>query len=45
MLDNAQLHIISGAGHEINLETPEKMAKVLRPFFAGGQPCSKQQIK
>lgn len=33
-LKNAQLQVIPGAGHEINLEAPEKLAEVLRNFFA-----------
>lgn len=31
-LKNAQLQVIPGAGHEINLEAPEKLAEVLRDF-------------
>jgi len=34
ILGNAELQIISGAGHEVNLEAPEKLAEVLRRFYA-----------
>lgn len=29
-LKNAELQIISGTGHEINIEAPEKLSEVLR---------------
>lgn len=32
-LKNAQLQVIPGAGHEVNLEAPEKLAEVLRDFY------------
>lgn len=38
ILENAQFQVISGAGHEVNREAPEKLAEVLRGFYkqAGG---------
>lgn len=33
LLEGAQLQVISGAGHEVNKETPEKLAEVLRGFY------------
>lgn len=32
-LKNAQLQVIPGAGHEVNVDTPEKLAEVLRDFY------------
>ena len=32
-LGNAELRIISGAGHEVNVEAPEKLAEILRGFY------------
>lgn len=32
-LKNAQLQVIPGAGHEVNVEAPEKLAEVLRDFY------------
>lgn len=32
-LKSSQLQIISGSGHEVNIETPEKLAEVLRVFY------------
>ena len=34
ILGNAELQIVSGAGHEVNLEAPEELAEVLRRFYA-----------
>lgn len=34
ILGNAELQIISGAGHEVNLEAPEKLAEVLQRFYS-----------
>lgn len=33
-LDNAVLEIIGKAGHEVNTEAPEKLAEVIRAFYA-----------
>lgn len=33
LLPNAELRIISGAGHEVNTEAPEQLAKVLQSFY------------
>ena len=33
-LQNAQLRMIAGAGHEVNLEAPEALAETLRSFFS-----------
>ncbi len=33
ILKNAQLQVISGAGHEINVEAPEKLSEALRNFY------------
>lgn len=32
MLDHAELHILHGVGHELNVEAPEKLAELLRRF-------------
>lgn len=32
-LKDAELQIISGAGHEVNIEAPERLAEVLRAFY------------
>lgn len=34
MLKDARLQIISGAGHEVNVDAPDELAKLLRAFFA-----------
>lgn len=34
LLNNAEFQIISGAGHEVNTETPEKLAETLRDFYS-----------
>lgn len=36
-LKNAELQIISGTGHEINIEAPEKLSEVLRDFYSRTQ--------
>lgn len=33
MMNHAELHIIRGVGHELNIEAPEKLAEVLRMIF------------
>lgn len=33
ILKNAQLRLINGAGHEVNVETPERLAEVLLDFY------------
>lgn len=33
VLKNAELQIISGCGHEVNMEAPEKLSEVLRNFY------------
>lgn len=33
LLKDAELRIISGAGHEVNTETPEKLAETLQAFY------------
>ena len=30
LLENARLEIVSGAGHEVNVEAPDKLGKLLR---------------
>jgi len=37
MIDHAELHMIRGAGHEINTEAPEKLAEVLQSFYSKGK--------
>ena len=32
-LKNAELQVISGSGHEINMEAPEKLSAVLHDFY------------
>lgn len=32
-LKNAELQMISGSGHEVNIEAPERLAEVLRVFY------------
>lgn len=34
ILRNAELQVIPGAGHEVNVEAPEKLAKALRDFYS-----------
>lgn len=34
LLPNAELQIIGGAGHEVNLEAPEQLAEALRRFYS-----------
>jgi len=34
ILRNAELQMIPGSGHEVNVETPEKLAEVLRRFYS-----------
>jgi len=34
LLGNAELQVVSGSGHEVNVDAPEKLAKVLRDFFS-----------
>lgn len=34
LLSGAELHIVEGAGHELNLDAPEKLASLLRAFYA-----------
>ena len=38
LLRRAELYIVEGAGHELNREAPEKLALLLRNFYARGQP-------
>lgn len=33
LLKNAELQILSGSGHEVNMEAPEKLSEVLRVFY------------
>lgn len=33
LLKDAELQIISGSGHEVNIEEPERLAEVLRVFY------------
>ncbi len=33
LLRGSQLQIISDSGHEVNIETPERLAEVLRVFY------------
>ena len=33
MLIDAELQVLHGAGHEINIEAPDKLAETLRVFF------------
>lgn len=32
ILQNAELQIVSGAGHELNTDTPEKLSEILKEF-------------
>ncbi len=34
MINNAALDIISGAGHEVNVDSPEKLAEALSKFYS-----------
>lgn len=34
LLKQGQLRIISGAGHEVNVQAPEKLAEILREFYS-----------
>lgn len=34
MIGNAKLQIVNGVGHEINVEAPEKLAKILENFYS-----------
>ena len=36
MLINAELQVFNGAGHEINIEAPDKLVETLRVFFGRG---------
>ena len=38
MLRNAELHIIEGAGHEVNRDAPEKLAAALDAFYQRSAP-------
>lgn len=33
ILENAELQVVNGSGHEINVEAPEELAEVLRAFY------------
>lgn len=33
ILKHAELQVVGGSGHEINIDAPEKLAKVLRAFY------------
>jgi len=33
IMPNAELQIISGSGHEVNLDAPEQLARVIRDFY------------
>ena len=33
LLKNARLEIVSGAGHEVNVEAPDKLGKLLDQFY------------
>lgn len=33
LLKNAELQILSGSGHEVNMEAPEKLSEALRVFY------------
>lgn len=37
ILKNSRLQIIEGAGHEVNVEAPERLAKILRSFYGNVQ--------
>ncbi len=38
MMNHAELHIIRGVGHEINIEAPKKLAEVLQSFYFNQLP-------
>ena len=33
LISNSELHIIEKTGHEVNVEAPEKLARVIRSFY------------
>ncbi len=33
LIENSELHIIEKAGHEVNVEAPERLAEIVRSYY------------